>query len=282
MSSVDIAIRSLKGLRYEEYKLLKTFYLLLHDHEVIDEKILMSKSKMHEDRVRFALDELNSKRLISKSINGYTLLSSGLDALALKELADDDVLIAIGKPLGVGKEADVYEGLSKEGEVAIKFFRIGRISFRDLRKRAYKEHTWLLTCIDAARNEFKALNILYNSRVKVPKPIANVKHVIVMQLIRGYRLNEYRLSNPEDVLNRLLVEIKKAYNAGVVSADLSEYNVLYDGNDIWLIDFPQAISIRHRNAMEFLRRDVRNIISYFKRKYGIRYSLEEAIDFILS
>jgi RIO kinase 2 len=36
---------------------------------------------------------------------------------------------------------------------------------------------------------------------------------------------------------------------------------------VTLFDWPQAVPADHENAMEFLARDVDNIVGYFQRKY---------------
>jgi RIO kinase 2 len=56
---------------------------------------------------------------------------------------------------------------------------------------------------------------------------------------------------------------------GVIHADLSEFNVMIDGRDVVLIDWPQWIDPDHPNADQVLARDVENILRYFSRKYGI-------------
>lgn len=281
MSSAEVAAQVVKELTDEEVSVLKSFSMLIPNYETIDEDMLASKGKMHIDRVRFALDRLNEKNLIARYKGGYVLLSCGLDAIVLKILAENDVLHGLGRAIGIGKEADVFEGICKDERLAIKFFRIGRISFRDVRKRSYDAHSWLMMNINAARQEFEILKMLYGE-VRVPKPIINVKHVIVMQLLYGDRLINIRLEEPEKVLLSLLEEIRKVYNKGIISADLSEYNVLYDGNDVWLIDFPQAVRLDHPNALQLLRRDIKNILAYFERKYKIKYSLENALSYITS
>ena len=51
---------------------------------------------------------------------------------------------------------------------------------------------------------------------------------------------------------------------------MSEYNILLDGNnDVWIIDWPQAVTLDHPNAEFLIKRDLRNIIRYFARKYDL-------------
>jgi len=54
-----------------------------------------------------------------------------------------------------------------------------------------------------------------------------------------------------------------------VHSDLSEYNILMKGDVPYLIDFGQAVVTAHPKALEFLRRDIENIYSYFSKKYSI-------------
>ena len=79
----------------------------------------------------------------------------------------------------------------------------------------------------------------------------------------------------------IMENMKKAYGAGVVHSDLSEYNVLIDKETtIWIIDWPQYISTDHPNADEILERDIGNIVYYFRRKYDTSMILEEALEYV--
>jgi RIO kinase 1 len=53
---------------------------------------------------------------------------------------------------------------------------------------------------------------------------------------------------------------------GLVHADLSPYNVLWDGEQYRVIDFPQAVDARFNpSAREFLLRDVARLAEFFAR-----------------
>ena len=89
------------------------------------------------ERVKFALDELEQEaaRRASSGEN-YILYAPALDMLALKHYADLDYAISLGKLIAKGKESDVYEVLSATSELyALKLFRLGRTSFRDVRRK---------------------------------------------------------------------------------------------------------------------------------------------------
>jgi len=285
MSSAEVAAKVVKDLEPEEFKILKALDALLKDHESLTLEQISSKTGMHIDKARFSIGKLNQMELVISNGRGFSLVSAGLDALALKTLADKDIVFGMGKSIGVGKESDVFEAVTPDQRfLAIKFFRIGRISFRDImRKRAFgkKLHHWLLINMDAAKKEFHALKVLKEAGVKVPEPFALVKHAIVMERVDGPRLIHCEtLSDPKAILKKILKNVKLAYRAGIISADLSEYNVLYDGSDVWIIDWPQNVSIKHPNASMLLKRDIENLLKFFKRKYELKYPLADALKYV--
>jgi len=285
MSSAEVAAKVVKDLEPEEFKVLKALEALLKDHESLTIEQISSKTGMHIDKARFSVGKLNQMELVIRTGRGFSLVSAGLDALALKILADEDIVVGMGKSIGVGKESDVFEAVTPDQRfIAIKFFRIGRTSFRDIvRKRAFgkKLHHWLLVNMDAAKKEFHALQVLKGAGVKVPEPFALVKHAIVMERVDGPRLIHCEtFTDPKAILETILKNVKLAYRAGIISADLSEYNVLYDGSDVWIIDWPQSVSIKHPNASMLLKRDVENLLKFFKRKYALQYSLADALEHV--
>ena len=65
--------------------------------------------------------------------------------------------------------------------------------------------------------------------------------------------------------HRILIgQVVRMLCAGIVHGDLSEYNVLVDGNGPVIIDLPQAIDAAANNhAKQMLLRDVENLAAYF-------------------
>ncbi len=285
MSSAEVAAKVVRDLEPEEFKVLNVLASSLKGTESLTVDHISSKTRLHIDKARFSIGKLNRMELVISTSRGVSLVSAGLDALALKILADKDIVVGMGKSIGVGKESDVFEAVTPDQRrIALKFFRIGRTSFRDVaRKREFgKElHHWLLVNMDAAKKEFHALKILKKAGVKVPEPLALLKHIIVMERIDGSRLIHCAtLADPKSILKQILKNVKLAYRTGIISADLSEYNVIYDGTDAWIIDWPQSVSVKHLNASMLLKRDVENMLKFFSRKYGMKYSLVDALKYV--
>ncbi|HVP92968.1 MAG TPA: serine/threonine-protein kinase RIO2 [Acidobacteriota bacterium] len=290
MSSADVAVKAFRKLENEELRVLQIIETAMSKHEFVPKELIAKFAKLSMDKTDFRLSRLNKMGLIYQmrgAYVGYTLNYAGYDCLAINALVKAGVLEAFGKPLGVGKESDVYDALTPKGErIAVKFHRLGRISFRQtVRKRGYSttHFSWLFQSRIAAEKEFQALRLLFPKKVAVPKPISQNRHVIAMGMIEGAELVEWKgISKPEKVLKEILLNVRRAYvKASVIHGDLSEYNVILKPNmHILIIDWPQYVTREHPNAQQLLTRDVRNILQYFKRKHMLKVKLKEALDYV--
>ena len=290
MSSLKESATIVRSLGNLEYKILRIFVSSLKHHEIIKNQEIISYSNLHKDRIEYALRNLLKLKLISKTEKGFKLVSSGLDVYALKILVDSKIIFGIGKPLGIGKESDVVEAITEfNQDRAIKFFRIGRISFTDTkRKRSIEKrkdvHNWLLINIEAAKREYDFLMKLKQTKMNISTPYFRAMHSIVMHRINGIRLIDYKhLQNPKEILNKIFDQIKIAYEENIVNGDVSEYNIILDkNNNIWIIDWPQAVTLDHPNSNFLIKRDINNVIRFFKRKYDLQIDENYYLGSILS
>jgi RIO kinase 2 len=288
MSSAERAASLIMKIDQRELRILQGIELGMAQYEFVPINIVGKFSGMSGDELKYWLKELDKKELILRQSEGYTgfiLNYNSYDLLALNALVKGEIIDALGMPLGMGKEADVLEALTPVGEgVAVKFHRLGRISFRDTRrKREYlagRRHiSWLYQSRLAAEKEYTALTLANKAGVSVPEPIHQNRHVIVMQRIEGRQLSEIAsLDDPEGLLDKILENIHKAYKASLIHADLSEFNVIVsESGFVYIIDWPQYIHSNHPNADEILERDVNNILTYFSRKFRVKRNREEAL-----
>jgi RIO kinase 1 len=237
------------------------------------DKKLLRKEKMYE-----------TKRLMKeKRSEELDVLEEVLDRSTLMTIYDflnKGTIDEIHGVVKAGKEARIYWGRdSEKKELAVKIyltisseFKKGMLPYiegdprfthirRDSRSLVY---AW-------ARKEFKNLHSAYKAGVRVPKPIAVSKNVLVMEFIgqNGVSapiLKEFTLSNPARIYRQILTFVKKLYHdAGLVHADLSEYNIMIWRNKPILFDVSQAVSTKHPMAEQFLRRDLENLHRYFQR-----------------
>jgi len=196
-----------------------------------------------------------------------------------------------------GKEADIY--IAEAGQkikrdlVIVKIFRIETSGFErrldyifgDPRFEKTKQGMYQIVYA-WCKKEYGNLKLAEEAKVNAPKPYMFSGNTLAMEFIGdngvpASSLKDTKLDNPNAMLSKILREAGKLYSIGLVHSDLSEYNILIKGNEPYLIDFGQAVVLRHPNAMQFLERDVHNILNYFYKEYGISYNYEKAINEIV-
>ena len=293
MSAVDIAVRAFRELEPEDLQLLQAIEQQLKNYEYAPKDAIQKQSGLPFSEIDYRLSPLIHKGLLQgtrEHYTGYTLTAAGHDTLAINALVKADVIEAFGKPIGVGKESDVYDALTPdEQRVALKFHRIGRTSFKKTKlKRNYTikySYTpdWNHQSRIAAKKEYIALKMLHPRGVAVPKPIKQNRHVLVMSMIEGAEVYHYpELPDAQAAYNEILVNVRKAYqDVHMIHGDLSPYNIILQPNQhILIIDWPQNVSTKHPNAKELIERDLRNVLAFFQRKHGVENRLEDDLIYV--
>jgi len=243
---------------------------------------LKTATKLSESEINYRLSRLIAWGMVRFNpvpYDGYALVFGGYDTLALATLTQKGTIAALGSQIGEGKESVVYDALGL-GPVAIKFHRVGGRSFSSARlNREYMEEghcPWLIASRRSAEREYEALKALH-PKVSVPLPIAHNRHAVVMELISGQSLSRTRLEAPHEALDVILGNVRSAWGAGIIHADLSEYNILVEAGRFVIIDWPQWVGTDHPNAGAIIGRDIDNILTFFKRKYKITRDREVAM-----
>jgi len=81
--------------------------------------------------------------------------------------------------------------------------------------------------------------------------------------------------------SQLILNVRTMYHTcHLVHADLSEYNILYHNQQLWIIDVSQSVEHDHPAAFDFLRSDLKNVEEFFGR-HGVKcLGLRKAFDFV--
>ncbi len=284
-----------KQLTDNDVRVLKAIERGMPTYEYVPLEFIEKHSRLRPNELSYSIMKINRLKLIKRRIGdyvGYMLTPLGYDCLALKSLIRRNIVSALGPKLGVGKESDVYEALTPTGlRITIKLHKVGRISFRHTRRwRTYTVDkpnvSWLIESKIAAEREYTALNLTYEAKVHVPKPIARDRHIVVTEFIEGILLVKYKNTrDPEGLLYTILDDIRKTYlKAEIVHGDLSEYNILVkiidEKEEPLIIDWPQYVERTHPSAESLLKRDVEYIVKYFYRRYNIRVDVARALDYV--
>ncbi len=278
---METVLEQFKELKGDDFRILRAIEKGMQKYKHVPISDIQSTTKFDIEYINYLLDNLHKRQLINRwsgKYVGYHINQHGYDCLALNELVKNDILASFGKSCGIGKEADVYEGLSPEDDsVVIKIHRLGRTSFRQTKRlRIYtsdKHHlSWLYASRLAAEKEYEALTILYPLKIAVPKPYGQNRHIIVMSNIVGDDLFTIKeLPNAGKIFEELIKNLEKIYQkANLVHGDLSEFNIIITPDlKPLIIDWPQWVSITHPSARSLLKRDVTNLCTFFEKKFRI-------------
>ncbi len=275
----------------KEFRVLLAIENKMKFYEWVPVEEIASFTNYETKDVEYLLSILARKKLIHRNIRayeGYRIYFEAYDLLALKAFVKRGAINAIGNAIGTGKESHVYEATGGiiDRHVILKFHREGKMSFKQVRiKREYagerKHLSWLYASRLAAKKEYDALRTLY-PEVSVPEPVDYNRHAIVMSVAKGQQLARTTINEPDWYLNEILGEIRKAFRLGIIHGDVSEFNIFVSPQGIEIIDWPQYITTAHTNAMELLRRDIDNVLSFFYRKYRIKRGALEAMNNIVT
>jgi len=210
----------------------------------------------------------------------YRLTFTGLNLASLHGLVRRGLVERLGERIGVGKESLVYLAEGRGGAVAVKFHRVGVTSFRRMvRVRDYglrfERLWWGARSIVSAEREHRALEVLGELGLRVPRAFGREHNAVVFEYIEGIDLYRAReLEDPEGVLEGIVETARRAYQeAGIVHGDLSPYNVIVSRasgrEEPYIIDWPQWLRSGDGRAIEILRRDLGYIADFFRRRFGL-------------
>ena len=235
--------------------------------------------KLERKEKRYETEQL----LKEKRSEEYEVLEEVFDKstlMTIYELLNRKIIDEIHGVVEAGKEARVYWGKDPNGkELAVKIyltiageFKKGKLQYieGDPRFRHIKRDSRSLVFAWALK-EFKNLQLAQKAKVRVPRPIAIRKNVLVMQFIGregnpAPRLKDLPPRRPEAVYTQLVEYVARLYQrAELVHGDISEYNVMIWRGKPILFDMAQAVLLSHPMASTFLERDLRNLNRYFSK-----------------
>jgi RIO kinase 2 len=273
------------SLKPEELKIQRAIENCMKTHEWVSVADIASNTGMSGKEIEYRMKSITGMGLLERFTAhyvGYRLNYNGYDILAISALVRRGTINSLAGLVGVGKESVVIGAMGLIGKpLAIKFHREGRTAFKQVKRK--REHlidlqntNWLYASALAARHEFEVIKKLYPA-VSVPVPFDQNRHAVVMSIVEGHDLSRAKLEEPEWYLDRIIEQLIITYENGYVHGDFSEFNVMVSENGITIIDWPQAVQAGSRIGNELLIRDLKNILTYFERKYRIKRNADEII-----
>ncbi|HEY4672677.1 MAG TPA: serine protein kinase RIO [Nitrososphaerales archaeon] len=236
--------------------------------EIATRKALRQVSK-HEKEDRFLTKRSEDFQVFEEVFDKPTLM-------VLYSMMNSGIFAHLNGVVGAGKESRVYWGVNNEGkDVAVKIYLMVSVDFKkrmvyiagDPRFRNAKGWSHRLVEI-WAQKEFKNLKAAFESGVRVPKPIAVRRNVLVTEFIgeKGKTpplLSETTVTKSD--YKKIIAMVKKLYRkAKLVHADLSEFNI-FKGRELVIFDMGSSVDVRHPLNQQFLIRDLTNVNRFFSK-----------------
>ncbi len=212
-------------------------------------------------------------------------------AKQLKRLQNNRFIDSITGTIASGKESGVFlaelgskgkeycKAYSISSPIVVKIFRTSTLNFKQIIRyisgdRRFRKHSKKIHHIINLWVEKEYSNLQRSSLagINVPKPILAKNNILLMELLgkdgKPYPLlkftpKAYTRSTLTQILNQTKLLFRRA---GLVHADLSPFNIIMVDQTPYFIDMSQSILISHPRALEFLKRDLRNVLSSFKMK----------------
>ena len=136
------------------------------------------------------------------------------------------------------------------------------------------------------------MRVLKDHGFRVPAPVAQSRHTVVMELIDAFPLRQIReVPDPAGLYADLISIVLRLAAFGLIHGDFNEFNILIREEEIpavekagnsetektdsrpditlvpVIIDFPQMVSMDHINAEMYFDRDINCIKSFFERRF---------------
>ena len=278
---MKLDVSCMRYLQKDDFRVLTAIEMGMRNHELVPLELIIQISKLRHGGSHKILSTLLRNKLVAHAnndYNGYRLSYLGYDILALRTLLAKGIITAVGSQIGVGKESDIFEAQNADSEeVVIKIHRLGRTSFRAVRRhRDYlgnkSKASWLYMSRLAASKEFAFMRALHAHGFPTPIPIEQNRHIVVMSRVHGFPMAQIktgRMEGAERIFIICLNLLKRLAENGLIHCDFNEFNLMVnDLGDVTMIDFPQMVSTSHPNATELFQRDVKCLVKFFAMKMG--------------
>ncbi|KAL9144254.1 hypothetical protein ABFS82_14G285200 [Erythranthe guttata] len=284
---MKLDVDALRYLSRDDFRVLTAVEMGMRNHEIVPSELIDRIASLKHGGTYKVLKNLLKHKLVhhdASKYDGFRLTYLGYDFLAIKTLVNRGVFTAVGRQIGVGKESDIFEVATEDGTVlAMKLHRLGRTSFRAVKsKRDYLRHrssfSWLYLSRLAALKEFAFMKALGEHGFPVPNAVDCNRHCVIMSLIQGYPLVQVReLQNPDTIFDTILGLVVRLAEHGLIHCDFNEFNIMIDDDEkVTMIDFPQMVSVSHRNAKMYFDRDIECIFKFFKKRFNLSFDENEA------
>ena len=238
-------------------------------------------SKKLESKLDKKLVSKSKKKQLDDGFKKGKVINEVLDkptVMTLYKMIKDHIISYVNGAVSAEKESLLFWAVNDEKKnVALKIYLVSTSNFKkresyitgDPRFSKVRRGTKNLIYL-WAKKEFKNLSQCYDCNLPVPKPLYVTNNVLVMDFIgqNGVPCKTLLESEVDESDYRQCLSIlQRLYkDAKLVHGDYSEYNIFKTPDGLVLFDLGSAVDIRHSNAIEFLKRDIKNINHFFSKR----------------
>ncbi|XP_051943944.1 serine/threonine-protein kinase RIO1 [Hippocampus zosterae] len=276
-----------------------------------DRSLRRFEHKINLDKLNFADSVINKVTTMQKQKDADTYrVKDKSDRATVEQVLDPrtrmilfkmltrGIITEINGCISTGKEANVYHAGTAGGDSrAIKIYKTSILHFKDRDKYVSGEfrfrhgyckgnprkmvRTW-------AEKEMRNLIRLQTAGIPSPEPLLLRSHVLLMSFIGKDDTPAPLLKNAvfsESKARELYLQVvhnmrRMFQEARLVHADLSEFNMLYQHGQVYIIDVSQSVEHDHPHALDFLRKDCSNVNEFFGKRGVAVMTVRELFDFI--
>lgn len=204
--------------------------------------------------------------------------------------------------ISTGKEANVYYATTNDGhERAVKVYKTSILVFKDRARyvegefrfrQGYCKGNPRKMVAQWAEKEMRNLRRLGAASIPCPEVIDVRQNVLVMDFLGQDSTAAPRLKDADGLdaaaWESLYIECavlmrKMMQQCKLVHGDLSEYNMLYHDEQLYIIDVSQSVESDHPQALDFLKRDCVNVNNFFgKRMASQPIPVKRLFDYVVT
>lgn len=253
-----------------------------------------NKLKVHSNK---SSRRANQRDFDKKERENSIQLASDLQAIKLRPaskiiidgLMSNCSIEKLNGVVGHGKESTIFHATGRniedipEHDIAVKIYKSDlnvafktRDSYNKSKCPSYKFdkpkskndslNKW-------AERGYKNLKSLRKAHINCPEPILLRKHILVMSYIGDGSIPSPTLKDANldsTQLRQSYIQVldimRRMYQVcDLIHGDLSEYNLLWHRNQVYVIDVSQSMNSSHPSANRFLYRDCENILTFYRR-----------------
>jgi len=252
----------------------------------LKEEQLRERLLRFERESRHLTKDSNERKVIEEVFDRATLW-------AINRLLSNGQLEYLNGVVNTGKEARVYWGVAGDGTPrAVKIYLTASAEFKkrlryiagDRRFARIPSSTRDIVNL-WVQKEYKNLQLAEAAGIRVPKPFAFNENVLITEYIGvppGHAPIYAEVQVDEADYRWTMKMVKTLYRkAGLVHADLSEYNIFKLEGYRVLFDMGSAVLTTHPESRELLLRDVTNLVRFFKRRGIYEKAPEDLVESII-